>query len=122
MKGYYPEDISQLQENSILDEHIKHIFNKISDDIILKLALLTWHFNASSGLPFKKLLEFFAHPEGSVESVCQALNGRYSAYTERRMQWTEFREEFVHDLGFLKSTMEWSSVLQQKSPGQPYMG
>lgn len=112
-KGYYQAGIVQLQENSLLNEHIKHIFDKFSDDIILKLALLAWHFKASSELPFKKLLEFFAHPEDSVDAVCQALNGRYSAYTERRMQWSEFMEEFVCDLVFLQSAMvkEWSSIL-----------
>lgn len=105
MEGYYPEGISQLQENSLLNEHIKHIFDKLSDDIIPKLALLAWHFKASSELPFKKLLEFFAHPEDSVDAVCQALNGRYSAYTERHMQWSKFGEEFVYDIGFLQSAM-----------------
>lgn len=122
-EGYYQAGIVQLQENSLLNKHIKYIFDKFSDDIILELALLAWHFKASSELPFKKLLEFFAHPEDSVDAVCQAVNGRYSAYTERRMQWSEFREEFVCDLGFLQSAMvkEWSSILEQKSPRQPYM-
>lgn len=71
-------------------------------------------------MPFKKLLEFFALLK-TVYAVYQTLNGRYSAYTERHMQWSEFREEFVYNLGFLEATMEWSSILQQRSPGQPYM-
>lgn len=122
-KCYYPAGIARLKENSLLDEHIKCISETLSDDIILKLALLTWHFDASSQSPSKELLEFFAHPEGNVDVVCQILCERYSAYTGRYTRWSEFGKEFAYHLGVLEFAMTkgWNLVLQLKSSGQLFM-
>ena len=119
-EGYYPAGIARLGENSLLDDHIKCISDTLSDGIILKLALLTWHFNASSQSPSKGLLEFFAHPEDYMDAVCRILCGRYSEYTGRNMQWSEFGEEFAYHLGILEFAMAngWNLILQLKSPGQ----
>lgn len=121
-KGYYPASIARLKENTLLDEHIKHISDTLSDDIILKLALLTWHLDASSQSPSEELLKFFAYPEDNVDAVCQILYEKYNANTGRYMQWSEFGEEFMYDLGFLELNMAkgWNLILQLKSQGQLY--
>ena len=121
-EGYYLAGIAPLNKNSLLDEHVKCISNTLPDDIILKLALLTCHFNASSQSPSKELLEFFSHPEDNVNAMCQIFCGRYSAYTGRYMRWSEFGEEFAFNLGILEFAMVngWYLILHKKSPGLLY--
>ena len=54
IKGYHQEDIVRLNTNS--NEHAKWVLEKIDYD---DLAILTWHFDASSQLPSQQLFHYY---------------------------------------------------------------
>ena len=60
--GYRHEDILLLNDNMLLDKHIRDISDRLTYDALFKLALLTWHFDASSEVPSPELLHFLEHP------------------------------------------------------------
>lgn len=44
---YRHEDILLLNNNVLLDEHVRDVADKLTDDALLKLAFMTWHLDAS---------------------------------------------------------------------------
>ncbi|OJJ65615.1 hypothetical protein ASPBRDRAFT_490315 [Aspergillus brasiliensis CBS 101740] len=100
--GYSSAEVFLLCDNSLLDEHTKRISDMLHDDIILKLALLTWHFDATSQLPSQELLDFFAQPHDKADAVCMALWEPYTWQTGKEMPCRSFKEELLDDLGFVE--------------------
>ncbi|GKZ39992.1 hypothetical protein AbraIFM66950_001850 [Aspergillus brasiliensis] len=101
-EGYSLAGMTMLDENSLLDEHTKRISDMLDDDIILKLALLTWYFDATSQCPSEELLDFFAHPHDKAEAVCEALCGLYTLQTGKEISYHSFREKLLDTLGLVE--------------------
>ncbi|PYH90183.1 hypothetical protein BO71DRAFT_487340 [Aspergillus ellipticus CBS 707.79] len=85
---------------------------------LIKLALLTWHFDATSELPSKELLNFFAHPDDKFKGVCQAICERYTTLFGASMSCCEFGEKFANHLGYLESGIAKGWYLVLTSRGQ----
>ena len=103
IKGYSSEGVLLLSQNSLLNKYTERISNRLCENVILELALLTWHFDATSELPSKELLNFFAHPDDKVEGVCQAICERYNTLIGASVSCCEFGERFANHLGYLES-------------------
>ncbi|PTU22241.1 hypothetical protein P175DRAFT_0126077 [Aspergillus ochraceoroseus IBT 24754] len=100
--GYSSAKVLLLNENSLLNEHTRYISDMLHDDIILKLALLTWYFDSTSQFPSEKLLNFFAHPHDKVEAVCEALFGLYTLQTGEKISYHSFRAKLLDTLGYVE--------------------
>ncbi|OJJ70029.1 hypothetical protein ASPBRDRAFT_31914 [Aspergillus brasiliensis CBS 101740] len=109
---YRPEEMELLDNNRLLDDHIEQFMYNLDDDRMLKLALLTWHFDASSQKPYEELLRFFSLPDEECSEVYTRICERYSNYTGRRVSQEEFRRGFLELLGFLRFVFqgEWSVI------------
>ncbi|GLA67396.1 hypothetical protein AtubIFM54640_010714 [Aspergillus tubingensis] len=101
-EGYSSAEVDLLSKNSLLDEHTKRISDMLQDDIILKLALLTWYFDATSQFPSEKLLDFFAHPHDKAEAVCEALCGLYTLQTGEKISYYSFRAKLLDTFGYVE--------------------
>ncbi|RDH30912.1 hypothetical protein BDQ94DRAFT_161089 [Aspergillus welwitschiae] len=85
-RGYYRSvDMELLDNNRLLDDHIERLMHNLDVDTILKLALLTWHFDASSQRPYEELLRFFSQPDEEGSEVYIRICERYSNHTRRRV-------------------------------------
>lgn len=92
-RGYYRSvDMELLDNNRLLDDHIERLMHNLDVDTILKLALLTWHFDASSQRPYEELLRFFSQPDEECSEVYIRICERYSNHTRRRVSQEEFKE------------------------------
>lgn len=101
-----------LDNNRLLDDHIERLMHNLDVDTILKLALLTWHFDASSQRPYEELLRFFSQPDEECSEVYIRICERYSNHTRRRVSQEEFKEEFLELLGYLRYVLqgEWGVI------------
>ena len=102
INGFSFAEVARLSEDSLLDEHTKSICDELSDDIIIQLGLLTWHFDATSEMPSSELLDFLRYPNDKVNNVCQTLCGRYTSQTERKMSCHRFQDKLLYSLGFVE--------------------
>lgn len=112
-RGYYRlVDMELLDNNRLLDDHIERLMHNLNVDTILKLALLTRHFDASSQRPYEELLRFFSQPDEECSEVYIRICERYSNHTRRRVSQEEFKEEFLELLGYFRYVLqgEWSVI------------
>lgn len=112
-RGYYRlVDMELLDNNRLLDDHIEQLMQNLDVDTILKLALLTWHFDASSQRPYEELLRFFSLPDEECSEVYIRICERYSNHTRRRVSQEEFTHEFLELLGYLRYVLQgvWSAI------------
>lgn len=113
-RGHCQEDITRLNDNLLLDEHIKCVSDELCDDVLLKLAIFTWHFDASSELPCQELFLFIASPVDKFEDLSSTLGKTYSAHTGGCTSHREFAERFAKLLGFLEFALgnHWNLIWQ----------
>ncbi|GKZ40038.1 hypothetical protein AbraIFM66950_002055 [Aspergillus brasiliensis] len=68
---YRSEDMELLDNNRLLDYHIEQLLYNLDEDRMLKLALLTWHFDASSQKPYEELFRFSRSPMRNARKYIQ---------------------------------------------------
>lgn len=112
--GYDDDDIVRLNDNSSLSKHVERVSEKLNHDALLKLALLTWHFDASSQMPYQELLLFVAKPYDEFEALSRILCVRYNAQTGACLSHEEFGQKLADLLGFLEHALgnEWNLIWQ----------
>lgn len=81
-----------LDENPILNEHVKYISDNLDYNDLLKLTLLTWHFDASEFLS-PGLLHLFDQPPTEFEKLCVTLSDQYNSRTRPNMAPYVFEQE-----------------------------
>lgn len=112
---YRSEDMELLHNNRLLDEHIERLMEMLElldDDIVLKLALLTWYFDASSQTPYEELLRFFPRPDEECSEIYMRICESYSIYTGSCVSQEEFKQGFLELVGFLRYVLQdvWSVI------------
>jgi hypothetical protein len=97
-----------------LEKHARNMSDQLTHDVLLQLALLTWHFNASSKLPSRELLLFFEQPANQFPELCEILCDRYNAQAGKHVVCPEFTGSFAEKLGLLEYLFkeEWSLIRQ----------
>lgn len=89
-RRYRYEDICFLNENVLLDEHVRNVTEELTYDVLFKLALLTWHFDASAKPPSRRLFLFLEQPEGKREKLYEDLCVQYSSQTGKCVSYRQF--------------------------------
>ena len=95
--GYQRKDLVTLEEHPILHEHVNHILDNLVYNDLLKLALLTWHFDASEFLS-PELLGLFDQPANEFEKLCVILCDQYNSRTRPTMSPGVFEQELKESL------------------------
>lgn len=101
--GYSHRDISRLNDNVLLDKHIRDMAERLTHDALFKLALLTWHFDACAKSPPRKLLLFLEQPKDQFKKLCEILCRLYSSQTGNCILDRVFAENFAEMLSTLES-------------------
>ena len=116
-KGYRQEDITRLNTNSILDEHIRWVSKGITDDGLAKLAILTWSVDANSQLLSQELFYFLINLREKADILCPKLHTTYSNIAGSYSTDWSFRQDLTELLDSLKYrlTHEWNVVWKYMS-------
>lgn len=112
--GYHYDDIYLLNDNMHLDKHVRDMSDRLTHDALFKLALLTWHFDASPKLPPRELFLFLDQPENQFPELCEILCRRYSAQAGKCVFYRKFARGFANMLGTLEFLFgnEWNLIWQ----------
>lgn len=103
------------QDNTVLDDAMvaasaHTLVGSLSDDTLLKLSLITWHFgatllpDASSFAPSPELARFLEQPNN--DTIWEALYCRYQSHTGLQYRLRDFKAS--HDF-LLCPTLSWFS-------------
>lgn len=111
-KGYCQEDITRLNTNSILDEHIRWVSKGITHDGLAKLAILTYSVDANSQLLSQELFHFLVNLHKKADILYPKLHTTYNNIVRSYSTDWSFRQDFRELLDSLKYrlTHEWSVV------------
>ena len=109
IKGYHREDAIHLSTNRMLREHITWVSEQVNYDDLAKLAILTWHFDASSQFPSRQLFCFLAHPYNNIDDF-SVLKKSYSNLPGCSSTGWSYEQDFMELLSFLKNHLkdEWN--------------
>lgn len=112
IKEYCHEDITRLNTNSILDEHIRCASKNIADDDLARLAIPTWSIDASSQLPSQELFYFLAYLHEEVDILYPTIHTTYSRFAKNYSTDQSLQQDFTKLLNFLKDflTHEWNVI------------
>lgn len=102
-KGFGNRAVEDLASNRSLEEHVKQVSDQLSQDALLKLSLITYHFkdNRFSGPISPGLLLFFAEPEDEFEVVCENVYNKY-CLGDSQSSLAAFEHELEELLGFIE--------------------
>jgi hypothetical protein len=95
--------VEDLASNRSLEEHVERVSDQLSQDALLKLSLITYHFkdNRFSGPISPGLLRFFAEPEDEFEVVCENVFKKYCP-GDSQLSLVGFEHELEELLGFIE--------------------
>ena len=105
--GYRQKYLDRLANNELLHNYAETLTEKLSYNGLLKLALLTWHFDGSfygpnAPPPSRELLIFFSPPTYDCEQLCKTLWKRYNDPHTRNETLEDFEAKFVRLISFLE--------------------
>jgi hypothetical protein len=103
---YRDSDIYLLNNNMHLEKHTEHMSHQLPPDVLFQLALLTWHFDASSKLPSRELFLFFEQPNNQFRELCKILCDRYNAQDGKHVVCPEFTGSIANNLGSLEYSLK----------------
>ncbi|RAK94821.1 uncharacterized protein BO80DRAFT_471215 [Aspergillus ibericus CBS 121593] len=106
-------DISNLAGNQLLCQHVERISSMLMPDVLLKLSLLTWHFDAS-GTVSEDLLRFLTGPQNN-EDVYKLLWNQYKDRSEHDVTLKVFILEMLRLMTFLQAALatRWNVLMYQ---------
>ncbi|PYH52147.1 hypothetical protein BDQ94DRAFT_164533 [Aspergillus welwitschiae] len=93
-------NISRLDQNETVCRHVEEISSDLTPDALLKLSLLTWHFDARGDFS-QELLQFITELD-EFEEVCQVIWERYSDHSEHYVSCKVFTVEMLRLIRFLE--------------------
>ncbi|RAL06791.1 uncharacterized protein BO97DRAFT_401323 [Aspergillus homomorphus CBS 101889] len=110
-EAFYKDDVSHLMGNELLCDHVEEIPSKLTQDALLKLSLLAWHFD-SNGSVSEELRQFVAEPNAMFHQVCKFIRNQYNARSEGFLSVEDFEREMMHLLTFLEAafTTGWNVI------------
>lgn len=88
------KDIISLQQNKLLDNIVTGVVQSLAHPNMLKLALLTWYFDASFHLPSQGLFEFLKQPREGTDGAWRILHEQYQGHTEEKVSFEVFKKSF----------------------------
>ncbi|PYH75323.1 hypothetical protein BO82DRAFT_251734, partial [Aspergillus uvarum CBS 121591] len=94
-------DISHLIQNELLCSHAENISSRLTQDALLKLSLLAWHFD-SNGSVSQDLRHFIWQPQAGFTDVCKTI---WSQYNNRSKYPTSLRR-FKKEMFWLLTNLE----------------
>lgn len=109
---YRCDEIYLLNDNMHLEKHIRDVSERLTHDALFKLALLAWHFDASSESPSRELLLFLDQPESQFFEMCEILCRRYSVQAGKCVSYRKFATNFANMLSVLEFLFanEWNLI------------
>lgn len=105
--GYKQEWVDRLAGSELLHSYAETLTEILSYNDLLKLALLTWHFDGSfngpkAPPPSRELLMFLSPPTYDCEQLCKTRWERYNHRHAREDTLEDFGAEFVRLLSILE--------------------
>ncbi|KAF7590254.1 hypothetical protein BBP40_003092 [Aspergillus hancockii] len=109
------KDIVYLARNELLADYVEHVSTQLTDESLLVLSLLTWHFGSSLSqvpTPSRELLQFFLEPSAEFNKVCKVLRDQYNERSGKRTRQEVFNREFGKLLRLLEHGFDniWVSI------------
>lgn len=104
--GSQGEYINCLNGNWLLDTLVRRVVRDLRYSTLLKLSLLTWHFDASFHLPSEGLIGFLRQPRVGSDAVWRILHDQYQRNAGETIPFQDFRQSFDD---FLSTIPVWDS-------------
>ncbi|KAH1274187.1 hypothetical protein KXV81_005491 [Aspergillus fumigatus] len=99
--GLDEDDLVRLNDHRIIEDYTKLLVDGLTDDSLLILSLVTWHFDASFPLlPPPSLLLYFVHSREDSE-LYEILWGRYAENSGREISLEAFKVKFNKLIGII---------------------
>ncbi|KAL5365874.1 hypothetical protein BJX96DRAFT_169462 [Aspergillus floccosus] len=107
LDGFSESDIIRLDTDRTFEDYANFFLDNLSDDALLILSLVTWHFDASlhnlstTLLPPRSLLRHFIESRND-SALCEALWSRYTETSGRDASLEAFTTKFRRLIGLIK--------------------